>query len=347
MAIEKFTVSRDDSVYEAFPDVVLTPTRRLICVFSEMTHHTDRSYTCVMITKSDNRGRTWTPKECLSEPRKTLEDFGHNCPRIGMMPDGRIYALCDIGRKLENDQTENKIAIWFSSDNGESWTKPIYVLDGIGAGMPDRLLVLPSGRWVLGVQTRKPDGVLKQHVYLSDDQGVSWQKSIIYEDAELQLCEVSIVRLPDGTLAALMRENSWQGWDCYKSLSTDNGETWGSVHRMPIPACHRPVAGMLNSGRVMITHRFMPGGKGWVGYWTHNTFAALTDVDSMLATERSEQWSRIMPIDYDRSPISDTGYSGWVQYPDGEIYMVIYCLDDAPKAQIRGYSFRENDFILE
>lgn len=133
MAIEKFTVSRDDSVYEAFPDVVLTPTGRLICIFSEMTHHTDRSYTCVMITKSDNRGRTWTPKEGLSEPRKTLEDFGHNCPRIGMMPDGRIYALCDIGRKLENDQTENKIAIWFSSDNGESWTKPIYVLDGVGA----------------------------------------------------------------------------------------------------------------------------------------------------------------------------------------------------------------------
>ena len=54
-----------------------------------------------------------------------------------------------------------------------------------------------------------------------------------------------------------------------------------------------------------------------------------------------------MPIDFDRSPVSDLGYSGWVQFEDGEIYIVNYIVDDAPKAQIRGYSLTENDFILE
>jgi hypothetical protein len=70
-------------------------------------------------------------------------------------------------------------------------------------------------------------------------------------------------------------------------------------------------------------------------------------VESAKARERSEQWTRIMPVDFDRSPVSDLGYSGWVQFEDGEIYIVNYIVDDAPKGQIRGYSVREKDFILE
>ncbi|OPZ86640.1 MAG: hypothetical protein BWY76_00850 [bacterium ADurb.Bin429] len=97
----------------------------------------------------------------------------------------------------------------------------------------------------------------------------------------------------------------------------------------------------------MITHRFMQGGKGWVGTWTQNFFAALTDVESAKATERKDQWSRILPVDFDRSPHSDLGYSGWVQFPDGEIYIVNYIVDDWPRGQIRGYSLRESDFLLE
>ena len=73
---------------------------------------------------------------------------------------------------------------------------------------------------------------------------------------------------------------------------------------------------------------------------------ALTDVDSALAETRGEAHTRIFPIAYDRSPESDLGYSGHVQFDDGEIYVVTYLLDDAPKAQIRGYSFHEQDLIV-
>ena len=46
--IEKFAVSRDDSIYEAFPDVALTPSGRLVCVFAECTHHRDRGFNQVL-----------------------------------------------------------------------------------------------------------------------------------------------------------------------------------------------------------------------------------------------------------------------------------------------------------
>ena len=77
-----------------------------------------------------------------------------------------------------------------------------------------------------------------------------------------------------------------------------------------------------------------------------NFFAALTDVESAKSRIRCEQSVRIMPVDYDRSAVADLGYSGWVQFEDGEIYVVSYIVDDAPKGQIRGYSLREDDFML-
>ncbi len=45
MSVRRFIVSRDDTIYETFPDVVLLPSGKLICVFLECTYHTDHSYT--------------------------------------------------------------------------------------------------------------------------------------------------------------------------------------------------------------------------------------------------------------------------------------------------------------
>ena len=182
---------------------------------------------------------------------------------------------------------------------------------------------------------------------------------IVGRQRGLNLCEVSILPV-EGTrpaslprsaslprLVAFHRENSGQGWDCYKTISHDNGESWSEPVAFPLPGCHRPVAGWLQSGHVLITHRFMQGGEGWTGWWTQNLFAGLTDRASVLATVRSEAHTRILPVDFDRSTDSDTGYSGWVQFEDGEIYIVNYIMDAAPKAQIRGYALRMDDFILD
>lgn len=92
----------------------------------------------------------------------------------------------------------------------------------------------------------------------------------------------------------------------------------------------------------------MQGGKGWLGAWTQNFFGALTDRESVLALRRDESTARIMPIDYDRSPLSDLGYSGWVQFPDGELYIVNYIVDDAlDKGQIRGYALRRKSLLCK
>lgn len=345
--MQKFTISRDDSIYEAFPDVVLTPSGKLVCTFAECTHHSDRSYTRIMLTDSTDRGRTWSPKRPLTEATQGLPFY--DCPRITQLCDGRLVIVVD---KLYAEERSNrpemyKNFLYFSADEGASWSDPVET-PALGI-VPDRLCELPGGRWLLACHYRDADfGHLIQRLWVSDDQGATWRGPVIVgKQAGLNLCEASLLPFTDGTVVAFMRENSGLGWDCYKALSHDDGETWSEPIAFPLPGCHRPVAGWLKNGKILITHRFMQGGLGWIGWWTQNFFAALTDADSALAPTRQQAHTRILPVDFDRSPASDTGYSGWVQFADGEIYIVNYILDDAPKAQIRGYSLRMEDFLLE
>lgn len=353
--MNKFTVCRDDKWYLAWPDVALTPSGKLVCIFSECTHHGDRSYTRIMLCDSGDRGRSWTPKRPLSEPlHKTgPQDAFWNCARVMALADGRLAAVADrvAGRDEGNMGGRQENFLWFSRDEGVTWDGPIATpVYGI---VPDKLVELKfgphRGRWVLSAHTvlgTKDQPSWQERCWLSDDQGATWQSpNVIASVAGLMLCEGSVLELPTGELVCFMRENSGRGLDCFKSISLDGGSTWEGPYNFPLPGCHRPVAGVLKNGSVLITHRFMQGGKGWVGFWTQNFFAALTDAASCLARDRGA-WARILPVDYDRSPKSDTGYSGWVEFDDGEIYIVNYIIDDWPRGQIRGYSLRDSDFYI-
>ena len=61
---------------------------------------------------------------------------------------------------------------------------------------------------------------------------------------------------------------------------------------------------------------------------------------------RQDQYVRIMPLDYDRNPSPDLGYTGWTQFKDGKIYVVNYIKDDSDQAYICGYSFYPEDVML-
>src|SRR5690606_10133777 len=91
--IPQFSVSRDDSIYEAFPDVTLTVDGRLLCVFEECTHHGKRDWTRLALTESSDRGRTWSPKRGLTEATNGTPYW--NCARITTLRDGRIALIAD------------------------------------------------------------------------------------------------------------------------------------------------------------------------------------------------------------------------------------------------------------
>ena len=56
--------------------------------------------------------------------------------------------------------------------------------------------------------------------------------------------------------------------------------------------------------------------------------------------------ARFCVLDNDRSVAADSGYSGWAQMADGDLYVVNYITDDAPRAFIRGYRVGREDWYL-
>ncbi|MBO4217714.1 MAG: exo-alpha-sialidase [Clostridia bacterium] len=339
MAIEKFKVNRDDEHYEAWPDVVLTDKGKLICVFTECQHHGCRDFSRLVTVESADRGRTWSAKKPLTEV--CMKDNYFNNARISKVGE-RLAIVADKVAKNEDEYSE--IWIWYGDGEGENFGEPeVHKFRGI---VPDKLRVLRSGRFILAAHFKNHDtGKLEQYLWYSDDGGKSWSDRVtVAADERYNLCEACILECKDGTLVAFMRENSLRGYDCFKAISEDGGETWRGPFNAPLPGCHRPVAGFLPSGNILIAYRYLPGiGKDC--FSASNVFLGLFDEEA-AKSERRKEPIRTMPLDYDRSRSSDTGYTGFVTFPDGEIYLVNYIVDDAPKGQIRGYSFREEDFYL-
>ena len=351
MAIQKFIVSRDDSIYEAFPDIVQTSSGKLICVFNECEHHLDRTGARVMITESLDRGRTWSKKRPLSE-KGTRQEF-LDCPRISLLRDGTMLVICTMVSYQGKSRTAKQY-LWRGDSEGHHFEGPeILPFCGI---VPDKVQELSTGRILIAAHFESdPEraesfeksggadgskGKLQQYLWYSDDRGKTWSERVtVAADPRYNLCEVSILEMHDGTLVAFLRENSMTGVDTLKTISTDHGETWSPVYETPMDCGHRPVAGFLKDGRVMVTYRYISGG-------CHNMFAAFLREDQLKETERKKQRCRIMPLDYDRNPSPDTGYTGWTQFDDGEIYVVNYIKDEADKAHIRGYSFYPEDIEL-
>jgi sialidase-1 len=344
--VRKVTISRDEKYYHAFPDVALTRTGRLVCVISECRHHGDRSYTRIVLRHSDDRGETWSGKRYLTAPSSGVPFW--NCPRITALRDGRLAVVVDSVGTAERSSDYHLLrnVLFFSADNGESWTGPV---DTPAQGIvPDRLQELSDGRWLLACHVQDAETrCLMERLWFSDDHGATWQGPVVVAAKPgLNLCEASIIEAEPGVLVAFHRENSGMGWDCFKTVSQDRGETWGEPIAFPLPGCHRPVAGFLQDGRLLITFRFMQGGKGWLGAWTQNFFGALSDRGSALAPDRKGASTRIFPLDYDRSPQSDLGYSGWVQFAEGTVFIVGYIVDDWPRGQIRGYVLDPDTLVL-
>ena len=343
MAIRKITVSRDESIYEAWPDVAMTNSGKLIAIFTECEHHLNRDKSRIVLKESYDRGETWGEKIYFTERADggNVRDYSgalyYNCARIGKLKNGKMYIICD--RICGNERLDSKVYVWIGNEEGTEWGEPILIpIVGI---VPDKITELDNGRIIVSAHFGKfsKNKKLVQYLVYSDDGMKTWSKPVVVAShPDMNLCEVSILQ-HEGALIAFLRENSGKGYDVLKTISYDNGETWSPLYNTPMDCGHRPVSGKLKDGRVMVTYRYIPRG-------TTNVFAAFLNPDDLLKTERWDQRIRIMPLDYDRNPSPDLGYTGWVQFDDGEIFVINYIKDDADKAFIRGYKFTLDDVEL-
>jgi len=89
-----------------------------------------------------------------------------------------------------------------------------------------------------------------------------------------------------------------------------------------------------------MTYRFEQGGKA---HKHNNTYAALMDAESCLARER-EAHTEIIQLDHDINYAGDSGYTGWAQFDDDEIYVVSYIKADTPHLQVKEAGGYDGEF---
>ncbi len=346
-------VVRNDDFWQGHPDVARLHDK-IFVVWRESDRHKTRGGTAIKmvsgIWKDGSLCEISDPIEIASSKHR------FNCPRLSVI-NNTLWLICDEvlgGRnflKVENDERNTRIHLWKMI--GENWEGPIQTnITGI---VPDRICEW-SGKYLISTHTQnnkasqanddksvQPHGNLFSSVWSTDElESQNWHRISLASSPKYNFCEASVIQ-SEGVLLALLRENSGKGWPAFSSISKD-GKSWSTPYRTRLFGCHRPVTGMLRSGRLLTTYREASHSYA-PRYWGRNTFAHLADIPP------SSQWENmdlrhgiILPIDHDNSPRPDSGYTGWIQMSDDSIFIVNYITKDAPKPYIAWHSLTEEEF---
>ena len=329
---------------------------------------------CVHRAELVDQHRSWVSKDAIvgyEETRSRVEQDWRqrasiNCPRLICLADASLFLIADLAIYDDAGQYSWQNMIWRSHDDGDTWTGP-------QEAEPLRGLLVPSvnqlrnGDIMVGL-CRQEGSRETQLVLRSSDGGHSWASQVRIPDPEaLDFSEGSFVELDNGTILGVLRAGGGQMG--YKILSRDGGRTWTGP--FPTHLAHlagRPKAGLLASGEVCVTYRCCMPNEFLAMHVMTQGAAELEklglgvvrqpmseDIPARLASKNGEPRPEYMTsyypgrtfiLDCDRSIHPDCGYSGWVQLPSGDIYVVDYVNDDAPLAQIRGYLLQRRDYVL-
>ena len=368
--MQTITVSRDDDIYEAFADIAQTPDGVLVCTYRESMCHSSRPWSKVIVRRSFDRGLSWGPRQVVIERTREESEAGQgrlNCSRITACADGSLLLIVDLLRRdtfaeyLEPGMCMN--LLFRSRDSGATWEGPEET--GITEGIVPSIKELSDGRLIVGVTEQWPgakgeeDFVEEQTAYMSADKGKTWDGPFRIPNPEgspinggpWRLNEGDFVELDDGALVCYIREDGERicGW---KSLSRDGGLSWSVPQRTQMMHClGRPSTGRLRSGEIAVTYRVVCGLSTSLGLYVETPAEALKGFAGAVDSEAQEDYranaeARFAFLDNDRSVSPDSGYSGWVQLDDGDLYVVNYITDDAPRAYIRGYKVGREDWYL-
>ena len=224
-----FAAGHDDVHTYRIPAFLVTPEGSLL-VFCEARKESirDASPTDMVLKRSTDNGRTWSPVQVLIRGRGD-DAIMNPCPVVDRKT-GKVVLFCINERKT----TEGRYLIVESHDDGLTWTEPMDVGSqvtpyddtfvpgpGVGIQMTSGRLVIPgcTGRW----DPKTHRGSFANCIF-SDDHGRSW---IVGSPVKDYSNESQVVELANGNLMLNWRNNV--GQSCRgTAISTDGGDLWSN-----------------------------------------------------------------------------------------------------------------------
>ncbi len=312
-----------DGTYPGWPWIDRAPGGKLLCVWREGTRHAYSSVGKVMLSTSDDEGKTWSAA-------RTIVD----APQI----DDRntaILALSDTEWLVSyNTYTSSGAGAAMTArttDGGATWaeSQPVNGSSSTSTWTWAAPVKLSSGALILPYYTGVQGGPYQSLAALSDDNGESWTSHTVPNAPGFAGNEWSVVEMPDNSLAGITRTDA-PGWDwsLYLTKSADKGKSW-SV----------PVKTNLRDTRSRSPSQiFLHDGKPWVVYDDARmvSVALATTDDPELVTWNVDD--RLTAYQYlpDGSPIDDGGYPVSVSLGGDRRLIVDYFIDGDTR-RIVGY----------
>lgn len=292
---------------------------------------------------SDDDGETW------SKPRLVINSQSPTMPIPRSVIVGNLWTD-PLGRLwFFFDQTMNHFdgrgGLWASlcenpDDDEPRWSPPRRIWHG---SMLNKPTVLSTGEWLLSVQLLQHskgigpfsvcvfpelDPYRGANVFVSNDQGQTWERRGAAQFPEPDWFEHQVVELKDGRWWMLARTKKGP----MQSFSADGGVTWNEA-TFP-PQIKHPVARFhlrrLTSGRLLLV-------KHGETIDSHEGRSKLT---AWLSEDEGQSWAGGLMLD-ERKGIS---YPDGFQAPDGTLY-ISYDRNRSTDGEILMARFTEDDIL--
>ncbi|WP_246105666.1 sialidase family protein [Rosistilla ulvae] len=296
-----------------------------------------------VLASSDDDGQTW------SDPRFVLDSHDPKLPMdrsilVGNLwtdPLGRLWMIFDQSMHMY-DGRAGVWAIVCDNPDGDQpqWSQPRRIWHGVTLNKPT---VLSDGSWMLPISLDQRPGfgpfkgcfaelepLRGANVFVSQDQGASWQRRGAARFPNPDWHEHMIVERKDGSLWMLARTAK----GIMQTTSTDGGRTWATPSKPPGIA--QPNARFhvrrLASGKILLV-------KHGDRIDTHNGRVQLS---AWLSDDEGLSWQGGLVLD-ERKGIS---YPDGFQAPDGTIY-ISYDRNRATDGEILMARFTEADILAK
>jgi hypothetical protein len=164
----------------------------------------------------------------------------------------------------------------------------------------------------------KADGVFRLYQVRSDDGGLGWGgPRLVFESADVHLCEPGIIRSPDGRrLAVLLRENR-RVKNSHAMFSDDEEKTWTTPKELPASLTgDRHVLRYGPDGRIFATFRDQADGSPTRGDWV----GRVGRFEDIVGGRAGQYRVRLM----DNTYRDDCAYPGLELLPDGTFLTTTY-----------------------
>lgn len=197
-------------------------------------------------------GTSWTePVEVANGIQSTTLRYPCWNPVLFQPKEGPLWLFYKVGKDVEN---------WWgmiitSDDQGQTWSQPRKLPDGILGPIKNKPVQLKSGEILCPTSTE--DHGWRVHFERSNDMGKTWTATAPLNDpATISAIQPSILFHKDGTLQAIGRTKQKK---LFSISSSDEGRTWGEMTLTSLP---NPNSGTdavtLEDGRQLLVYNHIP-----------------------------------------------------------------------------------------